>query len=352
MIDPKLEKQLVNCRKLLKVWQQFKMYISECEKPDRQFTQKDEANFLKIKSQVAILFDSFFDALDDPTRETTAAAQAMLTIVENCILLRQVQRQFGPAEMKKMEIEWHEAYLLINTTIGILEEKQAHLAAISKSAHDREILLDNIKAHVKGLKNNTTLHKVAIGIAVFVGLVILPAMGIYNFDFLNQNPMTAQVYVVARDLFRKTIMKNLAFQNWEVFLEKYPINGPPGYSERKEVPGHVYAEMSKKVETLLGDMTVMDGGGNTIPPGFKLRDFTANSQHVTIAYFLMDTSAQAATCISRTTTEDLLVQSTERDSNPHFYIQFGNVVYILRGNNPRELDEIKGQLPEVIYKAP
>ena len=51
MRDPVLEQRLDACRRLLRLWQQFHFFITECIKKDRFFAPEDEDEFLRVKSR-------------------------------------------------------------------------------------------------------------------------------------------------------------------------------------------------------------------------------------------------------------------------------------------------------------
>ena len=128
MIDPLLNRRLENCKKLLIHWRKFHEFLDRAIKGS-EFTSQDEAEFLKLKSDIAILHDSLLESIEN-TKENMASAQSVISLIERCILLRQVQKM-NPAEIKKMQIEWHESYLLVNETIGLIEEKIAKMAKVS-----------------------------------------------------------------------------------------------------------------------------------------------------------------------------------------------------------------------------
>lgn len=125
MIDPTVERHYADCKELLDLWSVFHDYYLMGVKGEN-ITLDAESQFLEIKSRIAMLHDSFIDALTHDQN----IGQGMLKIVESAITLKHVNRQ-SPAETKKMEIEWHEAYLLLNQTIGSLEDRRNELANMS-----------------------------------------------------------------------------------------------------------------------------------------------------------------------------------------------------------------------------
>jgi hypothetical protein len=224
MHDPLLDQRLEHCRQLLKLWQNFHLFLGECAKHDRQFSPQEEANFLKVKSQIAILYDSFFESLGDANREMIATAQSIITVVENCILLRQVHRM-SPAERKKMEIEWHEAYLLINATIGTLEEEQTKLAAVSHSKHSRDVMIHRMYITTKSVVKDKRLHNALIALVIIAAFVVLPMAGVWNpYLVLAKFQPTQKFYTGGKQFLRSTIMPDLEFETWEEYRNYYPLD--------------------------------------------------------------------------------------------------------------------------------
>ena len=104
MIDLALNRRLDNCRQIMKAWHTYHSYLTGCMK-GKPFEQKDEGDFLKLKSQIAILHDSFLEAVDTGARETAAISQSVITLVERSILLRQLSH-LSAAELKRRANAW------------------------------------------------------------------------------------------------------------------------------------------------------------------------------------------------------------------------------------------------------
>ncbi|NQU42382.1 hypothetical protein HQ520_03800 [bacterium] len=283
MHDTILDQHLDHCRQLLKNWQHFHMFISECKEEGKTFGGEDEARFLKVKSQIAILFDSFFESITDRNREVIATAQSILTVVENSILLRTVQRM-SVAELKKMEIEWHEAYLLVNSIIGMLEEEQARLAKISPTKHRLEIMGARASLAVKSFVHSRALHFTLVLIGILTVAVGLPMFGIFNYDFLNKYPSTKKVYQVGRYIMRKSAMPNLEYQSWDAFLKYAPLQGPPDFG-KIAAPGPIQNQMN----------TIMPGllAGSEQIGKYRLQHFAKGDQNATVAYALVKSTLDA-----------------------------------------------------------
>lgn len=221
MNDPELDRRLENCRALLNAWQKFHAYLEAAAK-QHPFTQKDESNFLKLKSQIAILHDSLLESLVEPTREMSATAQSVINVVEQCILLRQVSRMSAP-EIKRMQIDWHESYLLLNETIGILEDRQASLAEIPLSKYKMDRFKKRVVMETKAVLSNKWLH-IGLGVAaVFVALVVLPMIGVYSYDMLDEGP-TRKFYRGIRNVVRDKFNGSMPFKDWEEYTTNLKPN--------------------------------------------------------------------------------------------------------------------------------
>jgi hypothetical protein len=184
MKDMVLEQRLRHCQQLMEAWQRFHQYLMACIK-GQEFNAQAENDFLKVKSQIAILHDSFLASVPKGSRETAATSQSVISLVEKCILLRQVKR-LNVAELKRMEMEWHEAYLLINDTIGILQEEVAKLAGESEFHHKMAAFNKKLKAYVGGATHNKGLQAGVGVVAVLVVAIVLPMMGVFSYDALDK----------------------------------------------------------------------------------------------------------------------------------------------------------------------
>jgi hypothetical protein len=297
MHDPLLDQRLEHCRQLLKLWQNFHLFLGECAKHDRQFSPQEEANFLKVKSQIAILYDSFFESLGEANREMIATAQSIITVVENCILLRQVHRM-SPAERKKMEIEWHEAYLLINATIGTLEEEQTKLAAVSHSKHSRDVMIHRMYITTKSIVKDKRLHNALIALAIIAAFVVLPMAGVWNpYQVLARFKPTEKLYLGGKQFLRSTIMPNLEFETWEEYKNYYPVEKvADGYV----ILGNPQAVLDPRFE--LVTKVLFKGTAAADPKNLKAvhtAEFTGGGHQAFIAFVLFARSSDALSVETR-----------------------------------------------------
>jgi hypothetical protein len=185
MIDPALERCHADCVELVDAWRAFYDLVSISIKSPDQITPQLETNFMASKARVAMLHDSFMESLD---RDKSMGAN-MLALVNRSITLRQVAK-LGSADHKKIEIEWHEVYLLLNETVTSLEEKREKLANVSAASH----------AMGKATKRVANLFKAFLGSVWFKLLVVLLVLGgivgamMYFADDLRKHPATKDYF--------------------------------------------------------------------------------------------------------------------------------------------------------------
>jgi hypothetical protein len=341
MHDPLLDQRLEHCRQLLKTWQNFHLFLGECAKHDRVFTPQEEANFLKVKSQIAILYDSFFASLNDPNRETIATAQSIITVVESCILLRQVQR-LSTAERKKMEIEWHEAYLLVNATIGTLEEEQLKLASVSPTKHKWDQMIHRAIISVKAVLKDKRLHQGLIAAGILAALVVLPAAGIWNpYKMLQKFPQGKKIYSQVAQALRKSVMKNLEFDEWEDYEKNYPVGTvAPGYGQVGTTQAVLDNRLLPITKVLFQDTPAAN------PQNLKAvytAEFAAGN-HVLIGFILLPRTTDAISVENR--------KSSMSGSLPKNVVdrvdvsRVANVVRVLFSDDPGELQKFRDNMPK------
>lgn len=342
MEDPKLNQQLEYCQSLLKLWQEFHLFISDCTDHTKQFTQEDEAQFLKVKSQIAILYDTFFESLHEADRETIATAQAIITVVENCILLRQVQRM-SPAELKRMEIEWHEAYLLINTTIGYLEEEKHKLAQITPFQHKRKQLTRKIAYGIKSIYQNQYVRVGAVVAAIVVILVVLPMFDVFSYDVLNQNPATRKVYVFVKKITRAKIYDDLKFDSYKEYMDLYSMDQkkPQGYVLNDPVGQQDKNDMRALFDAIREDREPMESNSGKVDNGLRvvrMKNRNFGEAGAVFGYMIFPTVGEAKVVRNNADTQidDPMVKAQ----------RFANVVYLMKADNESERDKLYADVLE------
>jgi hypothetical protein len=206
MIDLKLEKQLSDIKELLGLWRKFHEFFVLGVKAN-DITGEKETQFLRLKSRIAMLCDTFMDALTHDQN----IGQHVLSLVERAITLKHLSK-LSVAEVKKMEIEWHEAYLLLNETVGILEEKKEDLSHVSPSKYK---MAKFMTAAGHGISSflSSGWFKLIVAIAIIVGiLVALPAFNIVDYGKLGEYKYTKPVYDAFMKFKRDTLKMQVPYK--------------------------------------------------------------------------------------------------------------------------------------------
>lgn len=180
MIDPDLERRLADCSELMESWKRFLDLVNEAVKPPHNTSPQAEAQFLNAKARIAMLHDSFMESL----KHDKGIGSNMLEIVNRCITLRLLHKLSEP-EMKKMEIEWHEVFLLLNETVSGLVEEKARLAEINEWVHKSKKLKETVVVRSRSFLRSI-YFKLLIAAAVIIFVIWgVPGLGIYNWDDLR-----------------------------------------------------------------------------------------------------------------------------------------------------------------------
>jgi len=194
MIDPLIERRYADCRELIELWRRYHDYFKVAVQGE-DLTPEKEHEFITVKSRIAMLHDVFMDSLEHDQN----IGQNVLSIVTRSITLKHVRRM-STAEIKKIELEWHEAYLLLNETIGLLEDKRKRFAEVKPSQYYRSMYI----------KKSKDLTAQFLASWVFKGLVAI-VVGIGGFfaflqlggpEFLLRYNATRSLVVKFEDLIR------------------------------------------------------------------------------------------------------------------------------------------------------
>ncbi len=202
MIDPAVERQYADCQELLGLWRTFHEFFSTAIKGDG-ITHEKEESFMELKSKIAMLHDSFMEAL---TRDQNIG-QEVLNIVSRSITLKHLNRQ-SAADVKKMEIEWHESYLLLNDTIGFLEDKRNELAQVSHAQFRASKAAGLARQRFNNFFGSTYFKLAVVTGAVLFGTVGVQMLGIYDFNELGKQPALQTPYAMIKSIYRSTINKD------------------------------------------------------------------------------------------------------------------------------------------------
>jgi hypothetical protein len=212
MVDPELERQLNDCRVLLKLWSVFQQFF-ESAVSGEGVRPENEKKFLELKSRVAMLHDTFLEAV--PEGGAASVAQGMVENIVRSITLKHVN-QLNGADVKKMQIEWHESYLLLNETIGHLEEKQIEISRVTKSQWQMMQMQRKVSRAIGDVVHNMVLRVAIVVGAVLVATIVLPIMGVFSYrGLLDIGPIQKPAWWVANNVVRQYINKNFAWRDFE-----------------------------------------------------------------------------------------------------------------------------------------
>lgn len=179
MIDPAVERQFSDTKELLALWNTFHQFFTMGVKGEG-ITPEKENQFLELKSRIAMLHDSFMDALTTNHN----VGQEVLSIITRAITLKHLGR-LSTADVKKMEIEWHEAYLLLNDTIAALDQRRKELADINESQYRAKKAAGAARQKAGKFFGSTGFKVLAIIAVLLGGTIGVQTMGLYDYDDLG-----------------------------------------------------------------------------------------------------------------------------------------------------------------------
>lgn len=114
-----LEKRVELCREFMNDWLLFNQILSAYPNPGANKAQL-ENQFLKIKSKLA----REHKVLKDSLQSDYGIDQNLMNIISGATSLENIHAQSEVA-IKKMQTEWHRAFISINETLGSLEDKKS-----------------------------------------------------------------------------------------------------------------------------------------------------------------------------------------------------------------------------------
>ncbi|MDX1971495.1 MAG: hypothetical protein SFY68_03080 [Candidatus Sumerlaeia bacterium] len=165
MINPLLERRYADCAELEEAWKEFLDQFKEATKKDKsELDPNFDQAFLSTKARIAMLHDSFLESL----KHDQNIAQTMLDIVNRSISGRHL-RKMNDSDLKKVEQEWHECYLLLNSTVVGLSEERERLAGINEFNHKMTKIQTTIKLQVMAFLKSL-VFKFIVAFAVLAGI--------------------------------------------------------------------------------------------------------------------------------------------------------------------------------------
>lgn len=222
MIDPAVERQYSDSKELLGLWRTFHDFFVMGVKGE-SITPEKEAQFLEIKSRIAMLHDSFMDALTHDAN----IGQEVLNIISRAITLKHLGKQ-STADIKKMEIEWHESYLLLNETIGALEDKRSELAKINKTQFRASKSAAVARQKTLTFLNSFYFKLTVVLTVVLFGTVGIQTLGIYDYNQLGKQSWAIGPYQMGKAVVRK-IFPDSPYITIETLPRKPFMSWPSGF---------------------------------------------------------------------------------------------------------------------------
>lgn len=231
MINPALERRYADCSELVEAWKSYlEMLTGLVKNTEHEVTPEDEQRFMDVKARIAMLHDSFMDSL----RHDQNIGQNMLSIVNRSITLRHL-RKLGQADVKKIEIEWHECYLLLNESVSTLAEERERLGEVNeltwKIGKLRERLWVNTRAFFRSI-----YFKIIVALVILAAVIALPPLFGWSWDNLRTMKGVGEPYSAFRDFTRDSLGMSAPYSSLDKFTQARLAEGKlrSGYQARKQ----------------------------------------------------------------------------------------------------------------------
>lgn len=158
-----LEERVDLCRDFMNDWLLFNQILSAYPSPGVNKAQL-ENQFLKIKSKLA----RSHRVLKDTLQEDYQMDGNTMNIVSGATSLEQIYSQSEVA-VKKLQTEWHRAFISINETLGAVEDKK------NRAERGEKVFIMPVGGAPVQVKSGDgkTLKTVGIIVAVIAGLAAL-----------------------------------------------------------------------------------------------------------------------------------------------------------------------------------
>jgi hypothetical protein len=225
MEDPALNRRIDEIRELQTRWGQFHDFFTMAIKGGGTITSEAERAFLDLKTRICMLHDSFVGAL----KHDFKVGQQVLSLLGQCILLRRLPLM-NNAEVQKIELEWNEAYMLMNETIAGLEEERQRLANVNEKAYKLNKYRELVMAKIHNVFLSGWFILIFFGV-VIPGFIIfgVPAFGIYEWSRLKHDiPVLRFVQNPIEDMIRGYIDADYPYDE----VEKIPVQEVKAQSHR------------------------------------------------------------------------------------------------------------------------
>lgn len=246
MIDIELERQIRDLKELMGLWRRFHDYFAFALK-GQDLTKEREMSFFELKSKVAILHDTFMTVLTHDQN----IGQGVLTIISKTITLKHIHR-LNEAEIKKLEIEWHESYLLLNESIGELEDKKIELGKINKTHYALNKYIARTFDYVSMGLHTIYFKIVAVTTSIIFVIWGVPAFEIYDYKELRHISSLEKPYYTYVKFYRKFIDEDFMYDNTKEALYDYTKRKiPKDFEEPKyntgietQILGQIYSHFN------------------------------------------------------------------------------------------------------------
>ncbi len=311
MIDPKLESQISDIKELMAKWRQFHDFLAIGVKGSN-ITLEKEKQFLAIKSRIAMLHETFMEVL----AHDKYIGQAIMSIVMTSITLKHLNK-LSTAEIKKMEIEWHEAFLLLNETVGVLEDKKVELAETTATQRALSKAGSNAFASVTNFITNRYTKMVVIAIVVVGAIYGIKASGVIRPDKLKKFGLYKDIYF-GYDWIMRRFNHNRAFVDIDQIFFNHKRRDRYQEKTGKDfypIPGTIKdPQESRYYDHLTSWVTGIDVGADKL---MDVREgmWKYKGKDIQMIYFLFD--------------PDVKLNSADISITPE---QYNNMDFLVRGN--------------------
>ncbi len=205
MLDPLIERRVADLRELLQLWNSFHKYFAIAVKGGEYITHERETEFLQIKSRIAMLHDTFMSVL----KHDQDIGQHVLSLVERSITLKHINR-LSVAEINKMQIEWHESYLLLSETEASLEEQAEVISKINPTTYKMQKMKEKAILHIRTFVTGIWFKVILVFIGIPILLMIVNQF--WSFSNLKKYKLTRKPYNAVVKYWRY-VNPNMPFEN-------------------------------------------------------------------------------------------------------------------------------------------
>ncbi len=333
MINPVIERQFADCTELLEAWRGFlDQFTSAVKAEDASgLTPEIEQRFMETKAKIAMLHDSFLESL----KHDKNIGQNMLALVNRAITLRHMRR-LSPSDQKKIEIEWHECYLLLNETVGHLGEERERLAGINEISHNISKIRETIFLQIKWFFTSI-YFKIIVAVGIVLGVIFFTPPSVW--DKVRKMNGVGEPYGKFLDLKRDKLGLGGPYSSIDSFYESTVAKADNAVESNTEQSG---------ATATFSSMFEVDGQDSKdfldAAEGFKSATITPSDSpqiNVSIFYwFERDKAIQFATAWDRATfdSNNQIVQAFKASTT---VLTVENVLVILTSGTEVERENVK-----------